>query len=212
MMAGLAFALSLLVRETGLGFVAAASGVELLAGRRAAAATLSVVAIAPVLAWRLYVGWVQFPIYGVEAFLVNPHDLGIPFGGIVDMWHALRLHQYYPGNRAIATAAVVYPLLLTLGLVVSLLLVVKRPSPLAAVAVAYGLLAISLNFDQIWSGIGVAVRDTYELFIALAIATLSWRECSRTLKGGLVAFWIAAGAFVFYFSESGESIRQAMLN
>ena len=110
--AALCFALSLLVRETGLIFVALAAGGEFLAGRRRPSVELLLIACLPVLAWRLYVTWALFPMYGIGGLILQPHNFGVPFGGIIDSWRAIAAHDYYPGAPAIARAALVYSALI----------------------------------------------------------------------------------------------------
>ena len=87
------FACSLLVRETGVLFVlmrcrldvvvgAAASGLAIRPGRARAARV-----VAAVRRPHLHPSW------GTEAFFYNPHDLGLPFAGIIELWGTRRARR-----------------------------------------------------------------------------------------------------------------------
>lgn len=208
-LAGASFAMSLLVRETGALFLVAAVLAELFGRRPRDAVKLGAIAVAPFLCWRLYVAWSQYPMYGTEAFFVNPHDFGLPFGGIWDMWRALRAHDYYSGNPQVIRAAVAYPVLLLLGIIVSAALLAEVPSAAAGAGLAFGILAISLNYDGIWGGIGGAIRDTFEMFVALAIATAAWQRYRLWVRAALLAFWASTAVSVFYLASTADSARRA---
>ena len=62
------FAVSLLVRETGAILVTSVAGALAFSGRRREAATLWLLAIAPALLWRIYVGWTIYPDSAFKAF------------------------------------------------------------------------------------------------------------------------------------------------
>ena len=168
-------------------------------------------AVLPFAVWRLYVGVEQCPLYGLAAFFPNPHDFGIPFGGIAAMWRAIARGEYYPESPAVARAAIWYPLVLTGGWVLAIALSMRKASAVSVAAVAYGLIAVSLNMDSIWGGVGGGLRDTFELFVMLAAASVGWRAYSRPFRAAIVSFWGAAGAFVFVAAVAASTIRQAIV-
>ena len=149
-------------------------------------------------------------MYGTEAFFVNPHDFGPPFGGVIDMWHAVA--QGHFGAPAEARAAIWYPIVMTGGVVLAVALSIRSASAASLAACGYGVIAVSLNFESIWGGVGTGVRDTFELFVFIAAASLGWRRYSLALRSGIVTFWAAAAAFVFLGSAEATSIRAALLS
>jgi hypothetical protein len=207
--AGLAFAASLLIRETGLLFVCIAIANQCLSGRLRPGLKLALVSLLPFVAWRFYVGWSQYPMYGVEAFIVNTHDFGVPFGGIAQMLREIVAHNYYPWDPALSRSAAFYPVLIVVGLAVSIVATVEAASIGSVASICYGLVAVSLNFEPIWGAIGGAVRDTFEMFVAIGLVTSGWRSYSRPLRLALVLFWMLSAAYVFCFAADAQRIRNA---
>ena len=115
--AGLLFAFSLLVRETGAIFVAAIVTATLVSGRRREAVELALMSFIPLVAWRLYVGSILFSDWGAQAFWFNAENIGRPFAGIVDLWATIHRGKYFPGLSSFTRAGICYPIVLTSGLV-----------------------------------------------------------------------------------------------
>jgi hypothetical protein len=210
-LAGVCFALAVLVRETSVIFALAAAVAELAGRRRKDALTVAALTLVPLLAWRLYVGWTQFPMYGSEAFFVRTNDFGVPFAGFWDMWNAIRAHQYFAQSAAVTRAALSYVVLIGGAIVLCAVLLIETPTAAAGAGLVYGLVAVSLNYEPIWGAIGGAIRDTFEPFVALALATTAWRRYGRATRLGLVAFWVASAVFVLFLSENAESVRGALV-
>ena len=209
-LAGACFALSLLVRETGAIFAAAAILAELIGRRRRDALTLAVLTFTPFVAWHAYLGWSQYAMYGSEAFFVKVNDFGLPFVGVWDMWSAIRAHQYFAQDAEVTRAALSYSVLMGAAIALCVVLLIEAPTAAAAAGLAYGLVAVSLNYEPIWGAIGGAVRDTFEPFVALALATTAWSRYRRGTRLGLLAFWAASAVFVLVLSDRAESIRGAL--
>jgi hypothetical protein len=209
--AGLCLALSLLVRETGLVFVVCVVGWEFSKRRTGAAWRIALISVVPLALWRVYVAWSTYPMYGTEALFANPHDFGLPFGGVFDMWRAIERGDYYSWAPAVARAAIWYSLVMTGGVVLAVALSIRATSAASLAAVGYGLIAVSLNFESIWGGIGTGVRDTFELFVLLAVASLGWRQYSGALRMWIGCFWTAAALYVFAGAVEATSIRHAIL-
>jgi hypothetical protein len=206
LVAGLLLALSLLVRETGLVLVLCLVACQVIEGDRRSAWRFGLVGVLPLVAWRAYVASSQFGIYGAEALFVNPHDFDWPFKGVLDMWHGIAARTYYPGSPAVGRAGVWYPLVMTAGAALAVVLAIRERTAVAAAAVVYGGIAISLNFDSIWSGVGTGIRDTFELFVLLAAATVMRRR-PPAWRVGLGIFWAASAAFVFFGAVDASLIR-----
>jgi len=208
--AGLLFGASLLVRETGVILVAALIAGMLLSGRRREGLTLGLLALAPVLAWRMYLGCVLYSSWGFQAFWFNPHDVGIPFAGIFDLWTKIRQGDYFTGVPALARAGVWFPLVLVCGAAVAVAVAVEQTSSTAVAGVMYALVALSLAYESIWVHVGNAQRGTYELFLVMALISFRIRAYPRALQGGLAVFWSASAAYVFWGAFDAEYIRSAV--
>jgi hypothetical protein len=208
--AGLLFGCSLLVRETGAVLVIALAVSIGLTKSWRHALLLGVLALGPVAVWRAYVGLALMHDWGWEAFFGQPADFGWPFRGFADMWRTIRNGEYYGGNSALALAGTTYPILLTASLAVAAALVWTERSAVAIAAFCYALIAVSLNFKMIWVYVGNGQRGTYEVFLALAIASLGVKQFPRPLKAMIVLFWCAAGWYVFYGSVESTHIKTAL--
>jgi hypothetical protein len=208
---GVLFACSLLVRETGAIFIACLIGAQLLAGHRRTALTLAGFTFAPLLLWRGFVGWVLSPAAGAAAFWHSTGDFGVPLGGLVELWTRIGDGQYFGGMGAFATAGIWFPSLLIAGFAIAVWMTVRRPGPVAAAAALYGLMAISLTYDKIWEHIGNGQRGTFELFLMIAIVSLTeTARLSRGLRIALAAFWSATAGYVFIGAFDARYIRDAI--
>jgi hypothetical protein len=208
--AGLLFALSLLVRETGVVAVGCALVATIVSDRRREALFVGVLAFGVILLWRLYVAWILFPDWGVEGLLYHPPDLGWPLAGIIELWRLIGRREYYSGATELARAGVAYPLLLIGGFILAFALAVKRRSAIHVAALAYACVAMCLNYAQIWVHIGNGQRGTYELFLMLAISSVTMRADSPSLQKGQIAFWSCSIAYVFLLSFDASYIRSAL--
>jgi hypothetical protein len=204
------FALSLLVRETGIVAVGCTLVAAMLSGNRRQALAVGACAVGTVVLWRLYVAWVLFPDWGIEGLLFHAPDLGWPFEGIVELWRVVARGQYYPMVPELSRAAITYPLLLVGGFGLAIALVVATPNATHVAATVYALIAISLNFRMIWVHVGNAQRGTYELFVMLALSSVAFRTYARSIRGGLIVFWTAAALYVFFFSFDAGYIRSVL--
>jgi hypothetical protein len=209
--AGLLFAGSLLIRETGVIFVGCLGAFVYLAGQRREALRLLVLAGAPLALWRLYVGWVFWPEWGVEGFWYSPENFAAPFRGMTEMWMRLARGEYWPAFPTMRWAGAWFSLIVTGGFALALVLAVKRPGPVTVAAAAYGVLAITFNYEELWLHVGGMERLTQEFFVLLALASSSgWPNGPRALRVGLAAFWIAAGAYVFFGTYDAFIVRRAI--
>lgn len=209
--AGVLFAASMLVRETGA-ILAGASAIGLLAsGYRRDGVRLLAISFAPLLVWRVYAGVMLFPDWGAQAFLFNAHNVGMPFGGIFELWQRIQDATYHVGSPTLARAGVLYPILVCCGLGVGAVAVAIRPGPASVSAVLYGLIAISFTYGSIWVHVGNAQRGSYELFIALALVFIGTDRSSRGLWWAPVTFWTSAAFYVFFGGFDADFIRNAIL-
>lgn len=208
--AGVLFAASLLVRETGILAIVCILAATVMSGRRREALTLGLISAVPVVLWRLYVAWVLFPEWGAEALFSHPPDLGWPLTGVRDLWVSVARGQYYPGVAELSRAAIAYPLLLVGGAALAAVLAVRVRTALNIAAVLYGVLAICLNYQLIWVHVGNAQRGTYELFVMLALSAVSAGSYSPRLRNGLRVFWGAAAIYVFLAGLDASYIRSVL--
>ena len=209
--AGLLFAVSLLVRETGAILVVSLVGAMLMSGRRRDAVLVAAISLTPLLAWRLYVGWILFSDWGAQAFLYDPENLGKPFAGIIDLWHTIHRGQYFPGFPIMSRAGLSYSVLLLVGFSTALVLAIRTRTSVALAAVVYGVMAISLTYSAIWVHVGNAQRGTYEVFVTLGLLTVRIKTYPRVLQWSVIMFWAASAAFVFFGAFDAEYIRRALI-
>jgi len=207
-----AFAASLLFRETGALFVVCLAGEEWLRGRRGAAIGLLVAAGTPVVLWHLYLGHVLSPVWGLRGFLLLPHDLGPPFGGFATLWSEMLSRRYDIGGAEFVRAGFWLPVVLTGACALAVWAALRRPGAVTVAAALYGLVAISLNFESIWVGVGNGQRGTYEVFVLLAMATTQARFFRAPLRVALQAFWLLPASYVFYGGFDAGFVRDSLIN
>ena len=204
------FALSLLVRETGI----VALGCVVVAGMRSEhrreVFRVGVIAVGLLLIWRLYLGWILFPVWGLQGFLFRPDDLGWPFAGFLDLWRVIARGQYYPWMPEMARAGIVYPLLLIFGLALAVTLAVVSRTAVNLAALLYGVIAVSLSLPMIWAHVRNGQRGTYELFVVLLLSSLSIDTYPPIVRRGVVVFWCCAAIYVFAGAFDAADIRSGL--
>ena len=208
--AALAFGFALLVRETTVIFVLAVifSAWRSAHWRRDWALVL---ALLPLAVWRTYLGVTFMPVYGLQAFTETSPVLGIPFAGAAHVWGLISRGAYYEGNAAFARASYLLPALQGSGLLLSLAMWRLYRRPIVVAAVIYSLLAVSLNYDRVWVHVGNAQRVSYEMFVVLAIITVSV-PATGLLRRAVWGFWAFAAVFVFYGAYDAQNAQNVLLN
>lgn len=208
--AGVLLAGSLLIRETGVIFVLAMVVGTLVAGKRREALALAVVALVPIVVWRLYVGWMLWPDWGLRGILLHTNDFAMPFVGIGDLWAKIARGTYHPDASSIARAGIWFPLVLIAGTALAATVAVLRPSPVSLAAVGYGAMALMFDYHKVWLSVGNAERVTFELFVMLAILSVSAAARPRWLRQAVTLFWVGAAIYVLYGATSADYLRLAI--
>ncbi len=208
-LAALCLAASLLVRETGAIFVAVT--VLWLWGARREWRTGFIIglAVAPLIAWRAYVTWRLFPVFGWDGFFFSPGNIGVPFKGIVDLWATIARGEYYAWHPPLAAAGKLYPLVLVAALIAALVLLWKRRDGLGAAAVAYSLLALSLDYPHVWLHVGSAERVSFDVFVLLLAGFAALGREARALRALLLAFFAFTVVYTVIYSFDAQYVRAA---
>jgi len=109
-----------------------------------------------------------------------------------------------------ARAGWTYPILTTAAAALATAVMIKRPSPVAAAALFYGVLTITFNYEGVWLHVGNAHRLTIDLFVALALVTVQpWRG-QRIWPKSMALFWCATAAYLLFASYEAPAIRAAL--
>jgi hypothetical protein len=203
-----AFGAALLTRETGLVFVVAVlAGVSRDVGLRRSV-LLAVASLVPVIVWRGYVAARLFPDFGWTALFPNPGDFSLPFAGLVELTQAIATGVHPSGE---VTSGLVYALLLVTALTTTIWAFAKDRHPLWGAAVAYGLMAVSLNYPKIWSHVPSGERGTIDLFMALLVAAICrGRTHPQTLNVVRGVFALLA-IYVFFLDAETWLSRAGLL-
>jgi hypothetical protein len=110
-----------------------------------------------------------------------------------------------------ARAGIWYPLLLTGGAILSVILARRSPNGAGIAAVLYSAVALSLSHATVWVHIGNAERVTYEMFVMLAILSVSVPADAQAVRRAVLMFWAGAAAYVFFASPAAGAAREAVL-
>jgi hypothetical protein len=163
-------------------------------------------AFVPVALWRLYVGFRLYPAFGWRAWWSDPADLTWPFAGFLQLWSVNDAAHGH--GQAFNTW---FPLLLVALLALAAALLRVRRTGVAGAAVAYGVLAVSLDYRQIWSWVGNGERGTFELFLLVLVAALPFGSLPRGLRWALTAFGIALFAYDFRVATYASWFRPGLI-
>ena len=206
---GALLGMAMLVRETGGGLVLALTVGIALAGKWRQSAIVAVLAFLPVVLWKGFLGWVFWEGFGMAGVLAHPNDAGLPFAGVVELWEAIARGEYFGGQWNLVRAGLTYPILTTGAAALAMAVMIKRPSPVAAAALFYGLLTIMFNYEAVWLHVGNAQRLTIDLFVALALVTVQpWRN-QRVWPKLTALFWSATAIYVLFGTYEATDIRSA---
>jgi hypothetical protein len=210
-LAGLLCGLSLFFRETGGIFVVLMLADSVVKGRTSSAVRFGVFALLPYLAWRVYLGSVLSPAWGIHAYWMNVNNLGVPFQGLLELLGRVWRGVYYPTDASVGRAAVWFSALLVVALATSIFAAIRLKSVAAIAASVYGLIAVSLTFDSIWIHVGNGQRGSYELFVSLAVLTATTAKEERAVRWALWCVWLVAAAYVLYGGFDSGLIRATII-
>jgi hypothetical protein len=169
---------------------------------------LLAVALLPFAAWRLYVAWRLFPAFGWTAALPTPGDFGVPFAGLIDLWLAGARGLQPPAEVA---GALVFPIVLAIGLLLAVASAITRPGPVAFAGVGYGALAVALNYQKIWSHLPSGERATFELFVCLLVVMIEGRRHRTWVSRSLVGMFGLLLVYTFGLAPDASTSRAALL-
>jgi hypothetical protein len=201
------FAATLLIRETGVLLLLCLVGSEL-GRRRWIAAMVLCGATIPVLVWRLYVAFIFQSVHGVHALLTNPGDFTVPLVGLGQLFLAgLRRSQPAPE----IAGALAFPIILVTLVAYAAWALCRERGPVQFAAVGYGLVAISLNYEKVWSHLPSGERGTFEVFLCIVILGLSGSAYSNAFKRLTTLVAIVVGCYTLVISPEAWATRQALL-
>jgi len=207
MFAAIAFAAALLVRETGL-ILAVAAVCALGPLRVQQRVQVLIGTLAPMAAWRLFVGATLFPDWGGRAYLPSPGDFVLPFSGFAHLFTAVS-NGTHPVSET--NAAVVYPPLLMAAGVLAVWALFKTRSALALAATVYAVMAVSLNYAKIWMHVPSGERGTTELFLTLLLLALVHHKTQPSLSRCILWCWPAVAVYTFFISPGAAAARAGLL-
>jgi len=203
------FAASILVRETGGLLVLLIVIFEIFKHRNVRQAVTLAGSFLPFLAWKLYLTWILFPLYGLKTLVFSPGDFTLPGAGFIDLFQVIQRGDY---PRPLMLPGIFYPLALVLIFAFAVYFLVKKRDVLTLGFFSFSLLSLILNYEKIWCHVDNGVRTTYEAFLLLIVAFVSHRQRGRTwltlLFLGLCALLLLYNSF---FSLLAPSFKAGLL-
>jgi hypothetical protein len=203
-------ALSLLIRETGVVFVAALVIFlpRALATRRDRIWIAA--AVVPLIAWRVYVAASLWTDWGWEGLFYGSQNLSAPLLGIMRLWGTVAAGTYHPEVPELAVPAVWLPLLLMAVAVIAFVLRTRVDRHIAVALAAYSLMALSLTYPDVWRHAGNAQRTSFEAFVLLAIASVSAPSMAPRYRRLILVCWLCSAAFVLFGAHDALHTRAAL--
>jgi hypothetical protein len=234
--AALVLGATLLVRETSVAFVVMMVLWLWLSKREWRGGFIVGLSIGALVAWRAFITWRLYPIYGMTTFLFTPGNIGMPFKGFVDLWAVIGRGEYFLDYPPLAVAGRLFPIVLTSALIVSLVLLWKRRDGLSAAAVAASLIAVSLDYANVLLHVGNAERVSFDVFVLLlasfgmivsdrrvaagaagadsagaaGAAGVSATRSLRGLRVMLLVFFAATAVYTVYYSFDAPMVRHVL--
>jgi hypothetical protein len=126
------------------------------------------------------------------------------------LWATIARGEYYAWHPPLAAAGRIYPLVLAAALVASVVLLLKRRDGLSAAAVAYALLALSLDYPHVWLHVGSAERVSFDVFVLLLAGFAALGREARAARAILLAFFAFTVVYTVVYSFDAASVRAAL--
>lgn len=175
------FAFSILIRETSILYVGILILLECLQRKRLASALLLSCSVIPYAAWKAYLTWRLFPVYGWSTLLFGPRDFAMPFQGMLEMY----LNRWNGSPAQVALC--VFGAFVLMNLLFGIWLTTRKRDSFALAVLGYSILHVCLNYSRLWSGSRSIERTTYEAFLFLLVAFLAQpREVRKSLQYALL--------------------------
>jgi hypothetical protein len=210
-LAGLLFAASLLVRETGIVLVVSLAVWTAWRQRDRYGGLILASAILPLVCWRLYIAWRLFADFGWQGLVYNPQAFGTPFQGFVELWQHVQVGSFAQAPDQ-AWAGAYFSLLLVAALMVAAYLLWKRPSGLTAATAVYALMGVSLTYSAVLLSLNNAERTTYEVFLLLIVIFVSIDRTMRPSRWLLGSLMVCAGFYQWFESVDAPLVRYVVLS
>ena len=210
-LAAVAFASAMLVRETTLVAVAAICLLMIAREDRRTGVLVLGAAVLPSALWRWHVGSVLYPVFGMDAFVFNPGTFGWPVAGMAHAALSVFDGTYHRGVPSISRAALLFAPLLLAASALAAWAWRRRPSAVTATALAYGVLALCLSGVTVWNHVGNAQRTSTELFLWIVVAAASWPSPPPWASRAFAAALSLMGAFIVFGAHDAATIRAAFL-
>jgi len=209
--AAAAFAISLLIRETGAVFVIALALFMTQPGLSRRDRLVLLAALLPLALWRLHVAWVLWPEWGMRGLFMPSNNVGIPLGGLRRVWMALANGDYHPRVPEIGRAAIWFPVLLAAVTATALFLTRWADRFLSISLIVYAVISLSFTYPKVWGHVGNVQRVSYELFVVFVLASLGFRQYPRYLKAAIAVCWTGAAIFILYGAHDAFAIREGLM-
>ncbi len=167
-------------------------------------------AVLPLMAWRVYVAAALWADWGWDGLSHGSNNVSVPLLGIVRLWRVVSAGAYHPAVPELATAAVWLPLVLLLVAAVAFSLWPRVNRHIGVALAGYALLALSLTFPNVWSHVGNAQRASYEVFVFLALATVTTPSLPARSRRLILLCWAVSAIYVLYGAYDGLNTREAI--
>jgi hypothetical protein len=188
------FALAVLVRETAALLVVLLIIHEIIRGSGARRVAMLAASLLPLVAWKAFLTWRLFPLYGWKTLWFSPGDFALPLSGFLDLFRAIRRGAYL---EPVILPATVYPILLILVFAFAVYFLVRKPDFLSVGFFLYSLMSLLLNFEKIWCHVDNGVRTTYEAFLLLIVVFARGGRDERP-PALAIAFLALCAGILFY--------------
>jgi hypothetical protein len=202
--AAIAFALSILTRETVILFILLLSLFDVIRHRKLARPFVLCCSIVPYFLWRCFLTWRLFPEYGWETMFYTVGDFGLPLEGILQLYR-----ERIPAPRPLY-GLIFFPVLVGANLLIGGAFAWIRKNVFATGALLYSIMHICLNYGKIWRAMRSVERTTYEAFLLILLLFVSLpRESYRSiwLKLVVAVYLLVLLSYNLYLCSYSESYR-----
>jgi hypothetical protein len=195
-------ACAMLIRETAGIAVLVLAASEFFQRKNRSSALILVCSVIPLLIWRGFLVLKFFPDYGLKAIPIWGGAVTVPFAGLFELWS--KAGPGYTGGSA--GQVIVFPALLIMAFVLSLLYLRKNKNTTDFLFAAYALLAVSFSYLKVWCYIPNGERVTFEVFLLILVSFLAARRANdKFYFGSVISFF----AFVLFYDLFFLSVKFA---
>ena len=198
---------AILTRETSIIAILCVAIFEMKTQKNRRGAGILLMALIPFIAWRIFLTYRLWDLYGWHSLYYSAGNVGLPLKGIIDLYSTIFAGQYL---RYIIPAGILLPIFIALIVVIATRIFWRRRNLYALIGSLYAVLLLCATYDKIWIHVANAERTCFEAFLMFFLAVLS-SESFKSRNYYRYAFTAILFLYCAVLSTAHQSFRFGLM-